>query len=99
MLVRSPRFRNSPSWAELRLDVTPVPDGTDHRVSGRRAMRVEVLRSRGASHGASHGASRSGGRGSTLGSLSCGLLGGRNAGPTVAYVESERTADEFRLHS
>jgi hypothetical protein len=92
MLVRSPRFRNRPSWAELRLDVSP--DLTDHgQASADRApparmppasrtLRVELLQSRGASRGASRG-------------LGIDRHGRRGGGAAVAYVESERTTTEL----
>lgn len=87
MLVRSPRFRNRPSWAELRLDVSP--DLTDHgQASADRAppasrtLRVELLQSRGASRGASCG-------------LGIDRHGRRGGGAAVAYVESERTTMEL----
>jgi len=67
MLVRAPRFRHRPSWAELRLNVSPDPQRSEHHARGAnqdacRMMRVELLRSRAAG-------------GSTASTVCCGCCG------------------------
>lgn len=50
LLLRPQQARQEPSWAEVRLEITPLP-GTAPR--GSRRLRVQLLRARGSASGAS----------------------------------------------